>query len=75
LDREATSALTDEIIKTLPQFGPILCSLREPLFSIHLNVDYPFNLTGICIFPKMSADLQLQKDKIQLYQKPSLCYG
>ena len=40
----------------------------EPLFNIHLNVDYPFNLTGILYFPKMSADLQLQKDKIQLYQ-------
>ena len=40
----------------------------EPLFNIHLNVDYPFNLTGILYFPKMGADLQLQKDKIQLYQ-------
>ncbi len=40
----------------------------EPLFNIHLNVDYPFNLTGILYFPKMSSDLQLQKDKIQLYQ-------
>jgi len=41
---------------------------EEPLFNIHLNVDYPFNLTGILYFPKMSQDLQLQKDKIQLYQ-------
>ena len=41
---------------------------EEPLFSIHLNVDYPFNLTGILYFPKLSADLQMQKDKIQLYQ-------
>ncbi len=41
---------------------------EEPLFNIHLNVDYPFNLTGILYFPKMSADLQIQKDKIQLYQ-------
>ena len=41
---------------------------EDPLFSIHLNVDYPFNLTGILYFPKMSADLQIQKDKIQLYQ-------
>lgn len=40
----------------------------EPLFHIHLNVDYPFNLTGILYFPKLSADLQMQKDKIQLYQ-------
>ncbi|UGS24260.1 molecular chaperone HtpG [Flavobacterium channae] len=41
---------------------------EEPLFNIHLNVDYPFNLTGILYFPKLSADLQIQKDKIQLYQ-------
>lgn len=41
---------------------------EEPLFSIHLNVDYPFNLTGILYFPKLSGDLQVQKDKIQLYQ-------
>ncbi len=41
---------------------------EEPLFHIHLNVDYPFNLTGILYFPKLSHDLQMQKDKIQLYQ-------
>ena len=41
---------------------------EEPLFNIHLNVDYPFNLTGILYFPRMSSDLQIQKDKIQLYQ-------
>ena len=41
---------------------------EDPLFHIHLNVDYPFNLTGILYFPKMSGDLQIQKDKIQLYQ-------
>ena len=41
---------------------------EEPLFNIHLNVDYPFNLTGILYFPKMSNDMQIQKDKIQLYQ-------
>ena len=41
---------------------------EEPLFNIHLNVDYPFNLTGILYFPKLGADLQIQKDKIQLYQ-------
>ena len=41
---------------------------EEPLFHIHLNVDYPFNLTGILYFPKMTNDLNLQKDKIQLYQ-------
>jgi molecular chaperone HtpG len=41
---------------------------EEPLFHIHLNVDYPFNLTGILYFPKLSNDIQMQKDKIQLYQ-------
>jgi molecular chaperone HtpG len=40
----------------------------EPLFHIHLNVDYPFNLTGILYFPKLGSDMQIQKDKIQLYQ-------
>ncbi|MGJ8550837.1 molecular chaperone HtpG [Winogradskyella wichelsiae] len=41
---------------------------EEPLFHIHLNVDYPFNLTGILYFPKMGNDMNMQKDKIQLYQ-------
>ncbi|MAG87795.1 MAG: molecular chaperone HtpG [Flavobacteriaceae bacterium] len=41
---------------------------EEPLFHIHLNVDYPFNLTGILYFPKMSQDMNMQRDKIQLYQ-------
>ena len=41
---------------------------EEPLFNIHLNVDYPFNLTGILYFPKIQNDLNIQKDRIQLYQ-------
>ena len=41
---------------------------EESLFHIHLNVDYPFNLTGILFFPKLSPNMDLQKDKIQLYQ-------
>ena len=41
---------------------------EEPLFNIHLNVDYPFNLTGILYFPKISKNIDPQKDKIQLYQ-------
>lgn len=41
---------------------------EEPLFNIHLNVDYPFNLTGILYFPKLTNDLSIQKDRIQLYQ-------
>ena len=59
--------LTDEDYKTFyHELYPM--QFEEPLFNIHLNVDYPFNLTGILYFPKMTADLQLQKDKIQLYQ-------
>jgi len=41
---------------------------EEPLFHIHLNVDYPFHLTGILYFPKLTNDLNIQKDRIQLYQ-------
>src|SRR5690625_240448 len=41
---------------------------EDPLFHIHLNVDYPFHLTGILYFPRLSNDMTLQKDKIQLYQ-------
>ena len=40
---------------------------EDPLFHIHLNVDYPFNLTGILYFPKVSNKFEVQKDKIQLY--------
>lgn len=40
----------------------------DPLFNIHLNVDYPFNLTGVLYFPKLTHDLNIQKDRIQLYQ-------
>ena len=59
--------LTDENYK---QFYHELYPMQfeEPLFNIHLNVDYPFNLTGILYFPKLGSDMQIQKDKIQLYQ-------
>ena len=40
---------------------------EDPLFHIHLNVDYPFNLTGILYFPKLKRNFEVQKDKIQLY--------
>ena len=39
----------------------------EPLFWIHLNVDYPFNLTGILYFPRIKSNIELQRNKIQLY--------
>ncbi|NBU80535.1 MAG: molecular chaperone HtpG, partial [Flavobacteriaceae bacterium] len=59
--------LTDEDYKNFyHELYPM--QFEEPLFNIHLNVDYPFNLTGILYFPKMSADMQLQKDRIQMYQ-------
>jgi molecular chaperone HtpG len=59
--------LADEDYKTFyHELYPM--QFEEPLFHIHLNVDYPFNLTGILYFPKLGSDLQIQKDKIQLYQ-------
>ena len=42
-------------------------NFEDPLFHIHLNVDYPFNLTGILYFPRLKRTLEVQKDKIQLY--------
>jgi len=42
-------------------------TFEEPLFNIHLNVDYPFNLTGILFFPKVKHNFEIQRDKIQLY--------
>jgi molecular chaperone HtpG len=59
--------LTDEDYKSFyRELYPM--QFEEPLFNIHLNVDYPFNLTGILYFPKLGSDMQIQKDKIQLYQ-------
>ncbi|WP_432673140.1 molecular chaperone HtpG [Flavobacterium sp. SM2513] len=64
---KAPTELKDEDYKSFyRELYPM--QFEEPLFHIHLNVDYPFNLTGILYFPKMSSDLQIQKDKIQLYQ-------
>lgn len=44
-------------------------SMDEPLFWIHLNVDYPFNLTGILYFPKIKNEMEIQRNKIQLYSR------
>ena len=44
-------------------------SFDEPLFNIHLNVDYPFNLTGVLYFPKIKPNVEPQRNKIQLFQK------
>lgn len=61
------SELSDEDYKNFyRELYPM--QFEDPLFNIHLNVDYPFNLTGILYFPKLGGDMQIQKDKIQLYQ-------
>lgn len=58
--------LTDEDYKKFyRELYPM--SFEDPLFHIHLNVDYPFNLTGILYFPKIKKSFEIQKDKIQLY--------
>lgn len=60
--------LTDEDYKKFyRELYPM--SMDEPLFWIHLNVDYPFNLTGILYFPKVKDELQFQRNKIQLYSR------
>ncbi|QIG89938.1 molecular chaperone HtpG [Chryseobacterium sp. POL2] len=64
---KSPSSLTDEDYKKFySELYPM--QFEEPLFNIHLNVDYPFNLTGILFFPKLSNNLNIEKDKIQLYQ-------
>ncbi|OCK50606.1 molecular chaperone HtpG [Chryseobacterium sp. CBo1] len=64
---KAPSELKDEDYKAFyHELYPM--QFEEPLFNIHLNVDYPFNLTGILYFPKLSNNLNIEKDKIQLYQ-------
>ncbi len=57
--------LTDEDYKTF--YNELYPFGEEPLFHIHLNVDYPFNLTGILYFPRQKGNAELQKNKIQLY--------
>jgi molecular chaperone HtpG len=60
------SSLSDEDYKNFyRELYPM--NFDEPLFWIHLNVDYPFNLTGILYFPKLKKNFEVQKDKIQLY--------
>ena len=62
---KAPSTLKDEDYKSF--YRPLYPMSDEPLFWIHLNVDYPFNLTGILYFPKIKSNIELQKNKIQLY--------
>ena len=62
---KAPSTLKDEDYKNL--YRTLYPMQDEPLFWIHLNVDYPFNLTGILYFPRIKSNIELQRNKIQLY--------
>ncbi len=63
---KAPSTLKDEDYKSFYRtLYPM--QMEEPLFWIHLNVDYPFNLTGILYFPRIKSNIELQRNKIQLY--------
>jgi molecular chaperone HtpG len=59
------SELKDEDYKNF--YRELYPAGEEPLFNIHLNVDYPFKLTGILYFPKIKSNIEIQKNKIQLY--------
>ena len=62
---KAPSTLKDEDYKNF--YRTLYPMQDEPLFWIHLNVDYPFNLTGILYFPRINSNIELQRNKIQLY--------
>lgn len=62
---KAPSTLKDEDYKTF--YRTLYPMQDEPLFWIHLNVDYPFNLTGILYFPRIKSNIELQRNKVQLY--------
>ena len=64
---KSPSDLTDEDYKTF--YRELYPMSEEPLFWIHLNVDYPFNLTGILYFPRVKNELRFQREKIQLYSR------
>jgi len=64
--KQTPSGLTQEdYLKFYRELYPM--TFEEPLFQIHLNVDYPFNLTGILYFPKVKNQMEFQKNKVQLY--------
>lgn len=64
---KSPSELTDEDYKSF--YRELYPMSEEPLFWIHLNVDYPFNLTGILYFPRIKNELRFQREKIQLYSR------
>lgn len=63
--KRSPSELTDEDYRNF--YNELYPYSQPPLFWIHLNIDYPFNLTGILYFPKLGNNLEVQKNKIQLY--------
>ncbi|MBP9031997.1 MAG: molecular chaperone HtpG [Dysgonomonadaceae bacterium] len=63
--QKPTGLKDEDYLKFYRELYPM--SMDEPLFWIHLNVDYPFHLTGILYFPRIKSNLDLQKNKIQLY--------
>lgn len=63
--KKKPSELTDEEYKSF--YNELYPFSQPPLFWIHLNIDFPFNLTGILYFPKLSNNIEVQKNKIQLY--------
>ncbi|MDF1863835.1 MAG: molecular chaperone HtpG, partial [Saprospiraceae bacterium] len=63
--KKTPSELTDDDYKNF--YNQLYPFSQPPMFWIHLNIDYPFNLTGILYFPKLNNSLELQKNKIQLY--------
>lgn len=63
--KKSPSELTDDQYRAF--YNELYPMSAEPLFWIHLNIDYPFNLTGVLYFPKLTNNLEVQKNKIQLY--------
>lgn len=63
--KKPTDCTDEDYRKFYRELYPL--NFEDPLFQIHLNVDYPFNLTGILYFPKVKRNVEIQKDKIQLY--------
>src|SRR4030042_76159 len=62
--RQPADLKDEDYLKFYHALYPII---EDPLFNIHLNVDYPFNLTGILYFPRIKSNIEVQKNKIQLY--------
>ena len=65
--------MTDEDYKKF--YRDLYPMTDEPLFWIHLNVDYPFNLTGILYFPRIKSNIDLHRNKNPVILQPSIRYG